>query len=147
VRDVVQRRIDTANHRLGQVLIQLRERSVRLVAAREEKLKQYPIQFRRTADTAADKATQKLQRQVTELQKVPRVIERQMTVLQERERLLGALRPERMLERGYSITRDASGKILRDVKQVGVGDKVNVQLAGGSLQAEVLDTKESDNNG
>jgi len=45
--------------------------------------------------------------------------------------------PLRVLERGYAICTDAAGNVLRSSDQVGLGDEVRVQLARGSLGAEV----------
>ena len=56
------------------------------------------------------------------------------TVLKERS-------PQTILERGYSITRDARGRIIRDAGQVAVGSDVSIQLARGELTAAVKDRK------
>ena len=45
--------------------------------------------------------------------------------------------PLRVLERGYAICTDAAGNVLRSTAQVDLGDEVRVQLARGSLGAEV----------
>jgi len=45
--------------------------------------------------------------------------------------------PFRILERGYAIVYDASGKVLRSVDQVDVGDDIAVRLARGELDATV----------
>jgi exodeoxyribonuclease VII large subunit len=47
--------------------------------------------------------------------------------------------PLQLLERGYAIATDGAGNILRDVHQVSLGDKVNVQLRRGRLTTEVKD--------
>ena len=66
------------------------------------------------------------------------------TKLQEgRERLgvaaasLDALSPLGVLQRGYAIAQDASGKLLRDAAQVAQGDAISVRLAKGKLSARV----------
>ncbi len=46
-----------------------------------------------------------------------------------------------ILERGYSITRDASGKILRDAAVVSIGSDISVRLAHGELGASVRTKK------
>jgi exodeoxyribonuclease VII large subunit len=52
-----------------------------------------------------------------------------------RLRLLG---PEQVLSRGYSITTDAaSGKILRDAKQVKTGQRLNTRLKTGEMTSVV----------
>lgn len=50
---------------------------------------------------------------------------------------LEALSPLSVLGRGYAITRDASGRILKNAADVQVGDEANVQLARGMLSCIV----------
>jgi exodeoxyribonuclease VII large subunit len=50
---------------------------------------------------------------------------------------LGERSPLRLLERGYAICYDASGRLLRGVDAVSVGDEISVQLARGRLGAVV----------
>lgn len=51
------------------------------------------------------------------------------------------LAPEAVLERGYSITRTADGRILRDAARVTQGEAISVQLAIGRLDAIVDNTE------
>lgn len=53
------------------------------------------------------------------------------------EMVLKERSPRTILERGYSIARDAEGKILRDAAQVAIGADVTIQLAKGSLDTVV----------
>jgi exodeoxyribonuclease VII large subunit len=57
------------------------------------------------------------------------------------EALLKERSPRTILERGYSITRDAEGKIIRDAAQVAVGAEVSVHLARGELEAVIKNRK------
>lgn len=45
--------------------------------------------------------------------------------------------PLKVLERGYSIVTDASGRVLRDASSVSLGDSVSIQLHRGRLITEV----------
>ncbi|HXQ25370.1 MAG TPA: exodeoxyribonuclease VII large subunit [Candidatus Acidoferrales bacterium] len=45
--------------------------------------------------------------------------------------------PFQLLERGYAIAYDASGKVLRSPDQVALGDNISVRLARGQLDATV----------
>jgi len=57
------------------------------------------------------------------------------------ESVLKERSPRTILERGYSITRDAEGKVVRDAAQVAIGSGVSVRLARGELTAIVKDRK------
>ena len=52
-------------------------------------------------------------------------------------RLASELAPDRLLERGYSVTRDAAGRILKQPEEVRPGDAITTQLAGGVLRSRV----------
>jgi exodeoxyribonuclease VII large subunit len=51
--------------------------------------------------------------------------------------------PFRILERGYAVVYDASGKVVRSVDQVDVGDNIAVRLARGKLDATVRRKKKT----
>jgi len=57
------------------------------------------------------------------------------------ERLLKSFDPAAVLRRGYAIVRDASGKVLREAASVDRGSAIAVQLAQGTLEAEVTDAR------
>ena len=50
---------------------------------------------------------------------------------------LRALDPRRVLERGYTITRTNNGKVLRAATDVGVGDTLVTETAGGDVHSRV----------
>ncbi len=58
--------------------------------------------------------------------------------LQGLERLALQLDPQRTLERGFSITRDAAGQLLREPGRVPEGALLTSQLAGGMLRSRVV---------
>ena len=68
-------------------------------------------------------------------------------LLQRRSRLeqlsseLGALSPTAILERGYALVFDASGKLLKDAAQVKSGDEISARLARGTVTARVQNKK------
>ena len=55
---------------------------------------------------------------------------------------LDALSPLGVLQRGYAIAQDASGKLVRDSAAVNVGDAVSVRLAKGKLDTRVTSTEQ-----
>jgi exodeoxyribonuclease VII large subunit len=50
---------------------------------------------------------------------------------------LDALSPLAVLKRGYALARDAEGRLVRDARELQVGDTLNLRLAVGSLLARV----------
>ncbi len=54
---------------------------------------------------------------------------------------LCALNPCRVLERGYSITRDSQGRILRSIEQVAPEEKLQTLLTDGTIISETLKTR------
>jgi exodeoxyribonuclease VII large subunit len=50
---------------------------------------------------------------------------------------LSALSPLAILERGYALVFDASGKLLKDAAKVKAGDEISARLAKGTLSATV----------
>jgi exodeoxyribonuclease VII large subunit len=55
---------------------------------------------------------------------------------------LEQLSPLKVLDRGYALVFDASGKLVKDVAQVQAGDRISARLARGLLTARVEDKKE-----
>ena len=56
---------------------------------------------------------------------------------------LVSLDPAAVLERGYSITYDASGKVLRKASGVRVGERITTTLAKGRMESEVKKSEQS----
>lgn len=56
---------------------------------------------------------------------------------------LDALSPLGVLQRGYAIAQDASGKLVRDAAAVNAGDEVSVRLAKGRLSTRVVSTDQN----
>jgi exodeoxyribonuclease VII large subunit len=48
-----------------------------------------------------------------------------------------SLDPAAVLQRGYSITTDAGGAVLRDASGVRAGDRLKTRLARGEIESEV----------
>jgi exodeoxyribonuclease VII large subunit len=56
------------------------------------------------------------------------------------EASLEHLSPLRVLERGYSLVRDASGRLVRDARALKSGDPIDLRFARGSAKARVEST-------
>ena len=56
---------------------------------------------------------------------------------------LDALSPLSVLDRGFSITENEAGAILRDAQNVKIDDKVKIRLAKGKIDAKVLSTEKN----
>ncbi|MFG0329633.1 MAG: exodeoxyribonuclease VII large subunit [Phycisphaerales bacterium] len=52
--------------------------------------------------------------------------------------VLRGLDPRSVLQRGYSITRDASGAVVRSVNTVAAGDRLRTSVADGQIESEVV---------
>ena len=50
---------------------------------------------------------------------------------------LDAMSPLKVLARGFSVTTDADGRVVRDPFDVAVGDIVHIQIERGSLDCRV----------
>ena len=78
-------------------------------------------------------------------QKLETEFRRYLTNRHNRWAQLAAILKERsplaILNRGYSITRDAQGHIVRDASQVAVGDDLSIRLARGELISIVKSSK------
>ncbi len=57
---------------------------------------------------------------------------------------LDALSPLAVLKRGFSITENEAGQIVRDSAQTEKGDKLKIRLAKGKLRAEVIETEKDE---
>jgi exodeoxyribonuclease VII large subunit len=60
--------------------------------------------------------------------------------MQAYERLISTLDIQHILNRGFSITLNAQGKLIRSADQVNIGDMLGLRLAKGSIQSTVTKT-------
>jgi len=65
------------------------------------------------------------------------LLQRERQLLNHRRQLLRALSPQHLLGRGFSLMRDAQGKIVSSVGQLKAGDGVMIEVADGALDATV----------
>lgn len=64
-------------------------------------------------------------------------------ILTNLEKSLALLSPENTIKRGYSITTNEKGQIIRNIRDVVVGNIIGVKLTGGNLTSKVLTKKEN----
>ena len=69
-------------------------------------------------------------------------LEKRMQHVAELVRGLNAVSPLQVLARGYSITYDAEGNVVRQGKQVQVGDEIFSTLDDGQISSSVTKIKE-----
>jgi exodeoxyribonuclease VII large subunit len=85
-------------------------------------------------------AALRLERRTTELGvRAGRVLAAKAQLLEKLIVQLEERGPLRLLERGYAICYDAVGSVVQASDQVGLGERIRVQLARGRLGAEVKD--------
>lgn len=66
-----------------------------------------------------------------------RILDQMLRNLEEKKKRLDALSPEQLLARGYSLSRDEQGCILRNADEVQAGQTIFTQLAKGELASVV----------
>ena len=74
----------------------------------------------------------------------PHITEKPQAELSRNAARLDDLSPIKTLARGYSVTRDESGKIISSIEQTKIGQRVIVSLADGRLDCAVGDIDEID---
>ena len=70
-----------------------------------------------------------------------RFLTEKQTRLAHGEAILKERNPLGLLQRGYSVTRDAAGKIVRDAEAVALGSDISIRLARGELEATIKGRK------
>jgi len=68
------------------------------------------------------------------------VLERTKEKIKHVEELVNLNNPERQLKLGYSIAR-SDNKIIRTIKDMKIGDYINIQVADGKIYSRVRDLK------
>jgi exodeoxyribonuclease VII large subunit len=59
------------------------------------------------------------------------------------ERGVRALDPHRVLARGYSVTRDDAGRVVRGIARLAPGARLTTQLAAGTVRSTVTGVEAS----
>ncbi|OWY62823.1 hypothetical protein B7486_56355, partial [cyanobacterium TDX16] len=122
---------------------EVHRRAVRTLDRNEQRLQA-------TAVSCAHRGTRAVERQARHVDRVgedlarrgPRAVADATRRLDAVEAQVRALDPERALRRGWSITRDTSGRVVRDASALAVGDVLVTQLADGSVRSTVEDVQD-----
>ena len=65
------------------------------------------------------------------------VIDERSRSVTELERVLKSIDPKEVLKRGYALIRSMTGRILKSSRDVAPGDRLTIQLADGTIRAQV----------
>ncbi|MCR4324399.1 MAG: exodeoxyribonuclease VII large subunit [Candidatus Curtissbacteria bacterium] len=117
---------------LNQTKLSFKDLPHRLGSARES-LKRHEKYLIADAENRVKDLMKQIQREIY-LQ-----LESKKSELQNLNKSLSLLSPTNTLTRGYSITTDANGKILKSTKSVVVGATIGVKLADGKLKSKVTE--------
>jgi exodeoxyribonuclease VII large subunit len=71
----------------------------------------------------------------------PQLVEKMRRDFERAGKILALLWPDATLRRGYSITRSASGRVVRNCCEIQPGDKLHTNLAHGSIDSTVVTTR------
>lgn len=131
-------RLDRENSELRHLAQRIPRAASRYLAGSRHQLREMP----RRISAAAPLPFERNRHRATRLaERIASRSELRLRQLQERltgwQRLCVQLAPERILERGFSITRDEGGKVLTDPGQVESGQIVISRLAGGRFSSRV----------
>src|SRR5579863_1239277 len=127
-----QQRLDDTAHRLAQAQREILEKQRRRFETLSAAVQHYDVR-RMLAGMRKDLAAG-----VTALASVVRNLLLECRVRLERmDTALRALSPVAILERGYALVFDASGKLLKDAAKVKAGDEISAKLAKGTVEARV----------
>ena len=138
---VVRHRIAAAKSRLGQLSEVLPRVAQWSIERQARRLRGLPRQLAEAGPrnlTAAHRSSDLVAERIAV--QAGASLREKRAVLEGWERLCRQLSPERTLERGFSVTRDSKGNLLRHPAQVVVGERITSHLAGGDLVSQVEET-------
>jgi exodeoxyribonuclease VII large subunit len=122
-----------------------------MVRATADALKIHETQLHRCTQLLAAKPSQLLEKKANKLSDLQEALSRmgvwQLERLQKNlatvHQTLDLLKPERTLERGFSITRKGH-KSIRNVQDLKVGDVLETQLAKGKIESKIIRLRKDD---
>jgi exodeoxyribonuclease VII large subunit len=137
IRRSIRKRLSGEESQLINSQVRLEERIERALAGKNQTLDQSLLALSRGVKTRLTAAQKDIEHRVLRLRHMTRLVEQGLAALDERQRFLEAVNPERILARGYSLTRDAEGNIIKDAFKVEPGQIIHTQLSKGTLTSTV----------
>jgi exodeoxyribonuclease VII large subunit len=127
-----QQRLDDLTHRMELAERQLLERMHRRWETTSAAVRHYDLRL------VLSGMRKELESWTAALAAVTRNVVLQHRVRSERlDTALQSLSPLAILDRGYALVFDAGGKLLKDARQVKVGDEISARLARGEIRAAI----------
>jgi exodeoxyribonuclease VII large subunit len=69
------------------------------------------------------------------------VIKEKSMQLEAADGILGGLDPNRVLDRGYTMIRNADGEVITSVKGLSVGEKITIKMKDGEAAADITEVR------
>jgi exodeoxyribonuclease VII large subunit len=126
---------------LSQTAHRIARRTHAAVERADERLGMRLDTLARIAPASLERADHRLvERQQRVLARADTVLERSASRLDVVAARVAALDPAVQLARGWSITRDADGRVVRSIERLAAGDVVTIAVADGLITGTVTDT-------
>ena len=126
-------RLSERAHRVARNTHAAVERADERLTTRVGRLRLAPVQQLRQAGEAIDRQTDRI------VERTPALLTGELRHLESVEARVVLLDPVNLLRRGWSITRDADGRVVRSVDQVESGGLVTTRVADGTLTSRIED--------
>lgn len=135
---LAERRLELAGLRVRQHAVSLSRLAARRLRESERALGENEKRLALAAPRAIERKRPLAEERARQIvRRVQGLLGRHQVWLDGAARLCQEVAPERLLERGYSITRDARGALLRGPDQVRSGEQLTTRTAGGVVRSRV----------
>jgi exodeoxyribonuclease VII large subunit len=134
------RRLETARQNLE------RFSPAAILARRRQHLHDLERRLQRAASVPLRMAQQRLERGAAALEAhhPRRAVARRVEHLRMLEKQLNALGPQQVLQRGYTMTLDRKGQVVRFAGQIKTGDRLLTRFADGQVESIVRDSRQGE---
>jgi exodeoxyribonuclease VII large subunit len=113
-------------------------RARQAIARKSETLEEWAGSVQRSARRSIHEARKEIRRAGTDIERlVAEALARQSTSLVHLASTLNALHPDRTLERGFSLVRDAQGQVVRNADSLEIGATIEVETYTHRLNAQI----------